>query len=94
MPKALHVAAGALVIFITLSPAAALADQCDGGNACNDVLFEFKDGCYHTTNLGSRRVHVTRGPYSFDLQRTQTHILHIGGRCVQSYVGQNTANYI
>lgn len=78
-----------LALFSKSSPAA----ECSG-DACDDVSFEFKNGCYLTTNVGMRRIKVTRGPYSFTLQRGETHILFgFGNVCVTGYFGSNTANY-
>jgi hypothetical protein len=65
------------------------------GNACNDVTFEFTNGCYKIKNHSDKRVRVVMGPYSFTLQRGQTHTLvGLDGRCTPSYGGSTTANYL
>lgn len=63
------------------------------GTACNDVVFRWDGNCYQTTNLGTQRIKVTQGPYTFTLQRGETHTLQIGSTCLHSYIGDNSANY-
>ena len=70
------------------------ADDCKG-EACADIDFAFENGCYVTRNLGSRKVKVTRGPYSFELSPGKSHTLRIGASCPQGWVGgEDRADYI
>ncbi|WP_213779935.1 hypothetical protein [Caballeronia sp. dw_276] len=80
-----------LFIPMLLSVQFAFAAECSG-NACDDIVFEFVNNCYQARNMGTRRVRVVMGPYSFVLQRGQTMKIGINN-CVQSYFGSNTANY-
>lgn len=64
------------------------------GNACDDVVFRFENGCYSATNAGTRRIRVTMGPYGFIVQRGETHVLRLNGSCPGSYFGGDTANYV
>ena len=71
----------------------AAAPPCSG-NACNDVVFSFQNGCYVIKNHGTRRVKITMGPFSFTLQREESHtLIGLDGRCATAYVGSNSANY-
>jgi len=79
-------------IVFALLVADAGAGSCTG-NACNDVVFSFEGGCYITTNHGTSRVKVRQGPYSFVLQRGESHKLLVGGQCVTGYVGDDSAYY-
>ena len=70
------------------------AFQCSG-NACKDIRFSFKNGCYITRNIGTRRVKVTQGPASRTLKPGESFTLRglgIEGR-VTTYPGSETANY-
>jgi hypothetical protein len=74
------------------SPSIAAPPSCTG-DACDDIVFSFVNGCYHTTNHSTRRVVVRRGPYKFVVQRGETHVLKMNGVCIGSYVGKNTADF-
>ena len=89
-----------VVILVDLVPsftentaqAGKFGDSCKG-NACNDVRFQF-DGCFNTKNLGDKRIKVKLGPWSFMLQRGETHVLKINNQCVTSFMGGVFANYV
>jgi hypothetical protein len=67
--------------------------QCTG-NACDDILFQFVDNCYVTTNHGPKRVKVTLGPWSYLQQAMESHKwLGFNGSCFTVYPGTETANY-
>jgi hypothetical protein len=80
------------ILALTIGSTVAEAFKCTG-NACNDVLFSFTNGCYTAHNHGARNIHVTMGQFGFDLQPTETHTLKIGTTCIGSYLGGETANY-
>jgi hypothetical protein len=90
----IYVFAITLALQIVGFNAAHAATSCSG-NACNDVTFEFKDGCYHITNHGTKRVKVAMGNVGFTLQRGETTTLTgmDGKTCMQGYIGDTTANY-
>jgi hypothetical protein len=81
----------AAILGLTLAFPAA-AEDCKG-NACDDVVFKYQDGCHTTTNVGERRVKVTRGKYSYLVQRGDTYTLKVDGKCIKGWFGGTTANY-
>ena len=84
---------GTVLIFFVACHVPALAGSCEG-NACDDVLFELKDGCFHTTNVGKKNVRVTRDTASFTLQPGESHVLMAGKKkCLKGYVGKDKAYY-
>lgn len=81
----------AVILGLTLALPAS-AEDCKG-NACDDVVFKYQDGCHTTTNLGERRVKVKRGKYSYVVQRGDTYTLKADGKCIKGWFGGTTANY-
>lgn len=67
-----------------------------GGEAGRDARIVFSGGCYNVTNLSpDRRIKVTMGIYSMDVQVGETKQLRISStQCVTGYVGDTTAVYI
>lgn len=70
------------------------AFQCSG-NACKDIKFSFRNGCYITRNTGTQRVKVTQGPASRTLGPGESFTLRGLGieGCIRTYPGTETANY-
>ncbi len=83
--------AGLFLFFGSFCPA--YGDVECSGNACNDVVFSFNNGCYVVKNLGTRRVKITMGRFSFTLQRGESKTPAFGTHCLKSFFGGATANH-
>lgn len=90
------VAAGALAL-APLAPARAFTTpftfHCSG-NACRAVNFADEgNGCTVATNRSGHSVHVTQGPYYYDLAPGATYAQLLGAKCGGYYDGGETANF-
>ena len=64
------------------------------GNACRAVAFmDEGNGCTVATNYGHHNVHVTQGPFYFDLAPGETHAELVNTRCAGYYDGGETATF-
>ena len=64
------------------------------GNACRAVAFADEgNGCTVATNYGRHNVHVTQGPFYYDLGPGETHAELLGSRCAGYYDGGETATF-
>ena len=64
------------------------------GNACRAVAFADEgNGCTVVTNRSPHNVHVTQGPFYFDLAPGETHAELLSSRCAGYYDGGETASF-
>ena len=64
------------------------------GNACRAVSFlDEGNGCTVATNYGRQNVHVTQGPFYYDLGPGETHAELLNSRCAGYYDGGETATF-
>ena len=64
------------------------------GNACRAVAFlDEGAGCTVVTNHGAHAVHVTQGPFYFDLGPGETHSELLNIKCAGYYDGGETATF-
>ncbi len=64
------------------------------GNACRAVAFLDEGvGCTVATNHGGHNVHVTQGPFYYDLAPGETHAELLGPKCAGYYDGGETATF-
>ena len=82
---------------LPLQPAAAFTTPFSfhcRGNACRAIAFADEGaGCTVVTNYSGHNVHVTQGPFYFDLAPGETHAELLNTKCAGYYDGGETASF-